>query len=84
MTKSKMGIKSIYDNGGITCDRYSIVFKEKEGKYNIHLGLSIEPTHPQGFSQWSQCVDGDHLGTKITFEELPTNIQEHVLNRIGE
>ncbi|RLD84447.1 MAG: hypothetical protein DRJ10_01225 [Bacteroidetes bacterium] len=79
-----MQIKAIYDNKGETCDRYSIVFKEKEGDYNIHLGLSNEPTHPQGFSQWSQCVDGDHLGTKIDFSELPINIQEHILKRRKE
>lgn len=80
----KMEIKAIYDNKGKTYDRYSIVFKEKEGEYSVMLGLSNYPSHPQGFSQWSRCVDGDHLGTEITFGELPINIQEHTLNRIKE
>lgn len=39
-----------YDNGGLTADRYTVVYT---GRYNkdggfVYLGASENPTHPQG------------------------------------
>ena len=79
-----MKIKAVYDNKGKTIDRYSIVFKEKEGRFNIMLGLSSYPTHPQGFSIFGRCRDGNHLGTKIKFTDLPKEIQKHIIERIKD
>lgn len=85
-----MKIKAIYDNGGKTIDRYTIAFDEITGyiesdgitqpKYKC-LTLSSDPDWPQGFSQWIECILGKHLGKKITFKELPENVQKHILPR---
>ena len=75
-------IIGVYDNEGKTFDRYTIVFNEKEGIFYNCLGLSFNPDSPQGFSQWSTCQDGNHLGKKVSFESLPINIQNHVIERM--
>ncbi len=81
-----MKITAIYDNGGETIDRYTIVFNEQEYSDQLVecLGLSDNPEHPQGFSQFSGCQDGPHLGKQIHFEDLPSNIQQHIHNRLGD
>lgn len=77
---------TVYDNGGKTFDRYTIVLHGKEwaerGGLTTMLGLSHNPTHPQGFSQWTSGTPGRHLGRKITFSRLPKNIQSHVRARL--
>lgn len=43
----------IFDNGGATLDRYTVIDQNGE-----MLGLSDNPNHPQGFSQFcGNCVD---------------------------
>lgn len=75
-------IKSVYDNEGKTFDRYTIVFETMETNiFNLSLGLSHNPDSPQGFSQFSRCQDGIHLGKKISFNSLPENIQNHIIER---
>jgi hypothetical protein len=81
-----MKIIACYDNGGKTVDRYTVVFNTKhdvQGKYNECLGLSSNPSDPQGFSQFSGCTLGRHLGKKVAFKDLPENIQKHVEVRIA-
>lgn len=76
-------MKAIYDNGGQTVDRYTIILSE-----GVCLSLSDIPDDigdtddPQGFSQYSQCTEGEHLGKKIRFEDLPENVQKHVKARL--
>ena len=84
-------IKAVYDNGGKTFDRYTVVFKDRQLypdgiNYYEGLGLSFNPDDPQGFSQHT-VVHPDHLktnglGRKISFSDLPENVQKHVLKRI--
>lgn len=80
----------IYDNGKF--DRYTVVYT---GNYKDHhgceyLGMSDNPTHPQGFGQhgWSNDVidrpKSSYLGRKIEFEDLPEKCQELVLNDYKE
>ena len=77
----------VYDNGGKTCDRYTIVFTGKYPGRNgcDYLSLSSEPTSPQGFCQhgWHfQMIDRPtyiHLGKPITFKDLPLDCQTIVL-----
>ena len=75
-------IHSCYDNHGETFDQYSIVLNEQEGDLYTCLGLSSDPTSPQGFSQFSMAMPGAHLGDKIDFFQLPENIQAHVIERL--
>ena len=77
---NEMEIRKIYDNGGETFDRYSVIFTN-----GCFLGMSHNPRSPQGFSQWSDengYVDGPHLGEEIDFDELPEEVQER-LNEIS-
>lgn len=76
-------IYAIYDNGGKTIDRYTVLTEPFHfGKSCECLGMSSDPTHPQGFSQWSDCFDGPHLGKMIKFDDLPINVQEHLVKRL--
>ena len=78
----------IYDNGGRSFDRYTVVytgrFKGRDGQC-YYLGMSHNPTHPQGFGQHGESQDiidkptYSHLGKKITFNELPKDCQELVV-----
>jgi len=77
-------IYKIYDNGGKTFDRYTILTEPYHfGKSCEALGLSDNPESPQGFSQWGDAYEGDHLGKEIRLEKLPENIQNHILQRLS-
>ena len=86
----------IYDNGGKTCDRYTIVFtrtgrtgsnrNKKQDNGHIYLGMSEHPTSPNGFCQHGSNdtpIDYPtygHLGKKISFDKLPEVCQKVVIN----
>jgi hypothetical protein len=76
----------IYDNGGETADRYTVVFTGRYrhktmGEFWV-LGMSGAPRHPQGVCMhdtYTKQVDWPtygHLGRKILFRDLPTACQE--------
>jgi len=78
----------VYDNGGKSFDRYTVVFT---GRYKYrngcdYLGMSEHPFHPQGFGQheWSQDIIDrptyGHLGKKIKFQALPPDCQKVVVD----
>lgn len=60
------------------------MLKEKSNIYRNCLGLSDNPRHPQGFSQFSVCQEGKHLGKKINFNDLSEHIQKHIISRLTE
>jgi ribosomal protein S18 len=72
-----------FDNGGETADRYTVflVGDEEDGA----LGMSDDPSHPQGFSQWGD-FDVDVVeknNEEISFDKLPANVQQHAIDRFG-
>lgn len=70
----------IYDNGGTTFDRYTVVYmneRERNGLYGAR-GMSEDPFHPQGVGQYCTAAPGRHLGKRIRFEELPEKCQKLV------
>lgn len=82
----------VYDNGGRSFDRYTVVFTKKAitnthgDRWFMYLGMSENPFHPQGFGQHGesdrQPVDRPtygHLGKKIKFEDLPEDCKQLVL-----
>jgi len=81
-----MNIYKIYDNGGETVDRYTILLGHHNfGCAGASLAVSDDPAHPtHGFSQWGEATDGEHLGKEIKFEDLPKNVQEHITERLKE
>jgi hypothetical protein len=76
-----MKILAIFDNGGITLDRYTVVTSiTGAGLMYDMLGLS---EGGDGFSQWTvgQYYRDDrrnkHLGRRIPFEQLSEDTQAH-------
>jgi hypothetical protein len=78
----------IYDNGGKTFDRYTVVFtgryRHRTDGEHWYLGMSEHPFHPQGFGQhgWSETqIDYprySHIGKRISWEQLPPDCQRCV------
>jgi hypothetical protein len=79
----------VYDNGGETADRYTIVFtgryRHRTGGVFIYVGCSSRPFHPQGIGQHGHSekqIDYPsygHLGKKVSFEVLPRDVQKLVM-----
>lgn len=75
----------VTDNNGQTFDRYSVYFKD-----GSVLGLSSNPTSPQGFSQWSEYdtryISDIHTNevseTPLAFNEF--ELKSHVISRVRE
>ena len=89
-----MIIKAITDNQGKTFDRYTVYFWD--GSY---LTLSHNCDSPQGVSMWGESHNIPHgefqqavvTGSKINddetvidFEELPGNVQKHIVSRLDD
>jgi hypothetical protein len=79
----------IYDNGGKTCDRYTIIFLQRKTRYTTDgqlyeaLASSDNPFHPLGFGHHVECLapskqSGKFLGKKIKFTDLPEQVQQFV------
>jgi len=76
-----------YDNGGETHDRYTIIpdapeFGPALGGLTAALNLSDHPTWPLGVSQWSEVVEGPHLGRQVSFDSLPDDVRAHANRRM--
>ena len=84
----------IWDNGGETADRYTIILPRwTKDWYNEKLygrrvwnclASSAEPFHPQGFGQHGSAVPGPHLGKRIRFQALPEQVQEFARNYLKD
>lgn len=74
----------IWDNGGETCDRYTILPPARAGRGQKHRGewaciaASERPYHPQGFGQHVTAMPGSHLGKRIHWNDLPPDVQRFV------
>lgn len=71
----------IYDNGGVSIDRYTVLKMnvkpriEKGLPYYPAISLSPEPLSSTGVCQYIEAVPGAHLGKIITFKALPKDCQ---------
>lgn len=78
------GIKAIYDNGGLSIDRYTVYYSNPREwgiiKLRVYpfVAMSGAPFHPQGFCQHGEGMIGPHNGKRIKFEDLPKDCQEAV------
>jgi len=75
-----MNIKAIYDNGGQSFDRYTVVFDD-----GSVFGMSHNATSPQGFCQYAGEVsefdfnaDGLPLGEEI--DNVPLEVVRQAIN----
>lgn len=89
-----------YDNGGETCDRYTVVYSQQKDGVCRGISMSARPFHPQGVGQHFEYDKADlwrmgqqwgidrpkysHLGKKIKFTDLPTDCQRAVLQDYAE
>ena len=71
----------IYDNGGITVDRYTIFLNPKT---NDCIGSSASPLHPQGVWQHTTGKRGRHLGRRVRYSDLPTEVLRALINEEGK
>lgn len=73
----------IYDNGGKTFDRYTVIYLDlkttRAGLYEARA-MSANPYSPLGFCQMTTAAAGRHLGKKIQFSYLPSDCQKVVAN----
>lgn len=79
----------IYDNGGKTADRYTVVFTGRYLKMTMGeiwvLGMGVHPFHPQGigthltYREPPDVPSYKHLGKKIQFADLPEDCRKCVL-----
>ena len=72
----------VYDNGGTTADRFTIVLlDEVQGDVNYCICASEFPGTNSIFTH-DTCIAGDHLGKVIEFSNLPewlqTKLQEEL------
>lgn len=72
----------VYDNGGKTFDRYTIIppryakdSRERNGMW-FAIGASENPFHPQGFGMHVAAEPGTHLGKRIHWDSLPVDVQK--------
>jgi len=79
----------VYDLGPEQFDRYTIVFTKLGRRFYFpYVNSSFNPYHPQGLylhgeSNNGQSIDKPsygHLGKKITFKDLPEDVQKAVIH----
>jgi hypothetical protein len=83
-----MKMLAIFDNGGKTLDRYTVVFDKgnwQGSKFHPMLGLDNGGV---GFSQFSEGqynpkTKNAHLGKQIEFSTLSPETKGHILYRMG-
>lgn len=80
----------IYDNGGKTADRYTIIpprwaveYRESAAFWEA-IGSSETPFHPQGFGMHISAAPGAHLGKRIRWEDLPRDVKTFARQSFGE
>lgn len=84
-------VLACYDNGGKTCDRYTILFggslwEPSMGRIVLYLGLSDDPGRANGFSQWGEMPahNRDACGRHVRWLDLPEEIRAHIIARAAE
>lgn len=86
----KRKVCRIYDTGlDGAFDRYTIAFKGYRvagyGMVYPYLASSDNPFHPQGFGQHGESrvfLTGAHLGKRVSFDTLPEQVQQFILQNI--
>jgi len=73
----------IYDKGGKTFERYTVVFMDRphgHGKFFEALRMSERPYHANELAQHCTAMTGRRSGIRIDFEDLPADCQRFVLS----
>ena len=77
---------SIYDNGGKTIDRITVIFNDRKRvtKYGILYECIAASENGSGFYQHSEAINGKHLGKKIDFSKLSLPLQNKLLIELNK
>ena len=77
---------SIYDNGGKTLDRITVIFdKEKrQTKDGIIYNCVVASETGNGIYLHSEAMKGRHLGNKIDFSKLSLPLQNKLLIELNK
>jgi hypothetical protein len=86
----------IFDNGGRSFDRYTVIYPKQKyelpyhkGAYYPYIAMSEHPMHPQGFGQHGELQPPGRygfkcLGKRITFDDLPEDCQKVVMRELSD
>ena len=95
-------VLDVFDNGGKTADRYTVFFvffgepmlifpPPGENVYTPYLGMSENPSHPQGVGMWGELRAYEvadyrykHGRERIRWADLPDAVRECVTRSIAE
>lgn len=73
----------VYDNGGQTYDRWTVIFTKKRvsGQF-MYLGMSDNPYAPNGIGLHgeSECPTMANVGKKVPFDSLPDDCKRLVIS----
>lgn len=75
----------VYDNGGETTDRYTVVMVGKKWDGLLYPGEKTALGMDEGglsFSQWTGVHEGKHLGRRVKWEDLPRATRGHIERRV--
>ena len=77
----------LYDLGDHEGERYTAVIDGpawgSRDDFLPCLGFNEIPWSPNmGISMFSECMEGNHLGKRIAWSDLPEKLQNHVLARL--
>ena len=77
---------SIYDNGGKTLDRITVIFNDKKRvtKDGILYECIATSETGNGFYLHSEAMKGKHLGKKIDFSRLSLPLQNKLLIELNK
>ena len=77
---------SIYDNGGKSCDRITVIFNDRKRvtKYGVLYECIAASENGSGFYLHSEAMKGRHLGKKIDFSKLSLPLQNKLLIEINK
>ena len=72
----------VYDTGPGCGDRYTVFLPCFATEA---LSLNTDPEHPQlGVAEWTTAIKGCHLGSRITFTDLPEQVRRHLRIRLAD
>jgi hypothetical protein len=77
----------VYDNGGKTTDRYTVILVGSDWKDQARRGFLPMLGLSEGgraFSQFGEAQEGPHLGKPIAFSSLDHLTQRHILERLTD
>jgi hypothetical protein len=74
----------IYDNGGKSYDRITVIFKDRPEKQPGTFEAIGASETGAGFYQHTTAMPGRHLGKRVKFANLSSELQNRLKNEIEE